>query len=111
MCYCNHGYRGVSCNEGKKRNIFVLLIEKELFPLVLQSMNNQTLNEGQNYVTNVMIVSGSSPVEFFLVEGPDGMQMNGTTGKINWGFAIASETSWKIRVRGVNPLNYYEVSW
>lgn len=77
----------------------------------MESKSDETLVEGQAYTSRVEAVSGSSPIEYFLARGPSGLEVNQTTGDIEWNSAVASEVSWIVHIRARNPLNYDDVSW
>lgn len=107
-CFCNYGYAGSDCSQSKLRPLNSNRIA--LVPLALESKSDETLAEGQAYTTRVVVTSGSSPIEYYLVSGPSDMYVNQTTGNVTW-TAVASETSWNIAVRASNPLGHEDLSW
>ena len=95
-CQCNTPWYGEDCN--------VLIYEPVLGPV-----NNSVLQEAQQYVISLVLLQGTSPLSWTLINGPHRLGVDGYTGQVNWARAEAGNHSVSVRVE--NQVGYAEVTW
>ena len=95
-CQCNTPWYGEDCS--------VLIYEPVLGPV-----NNSVLQEAQQYVISLVLLQGTSPLSWTLINGPHGLGVDGYTGRVNWARAEAGNHSVTVRVE--NQVGYVEVTW
>ena len=95
-CQCNTPWFGEDCS--------VLIYEPVLGPV-----NNSVLQEAQQYVISLVLLQGTSPLSWTLINGPHGLGVDGYTGQVNWARAEAGNHSVSVRVE--NQVGYVEVTW
>ena len=62
-----------------------------------------------NYVIDLLLVQGTPPLSWVLIEGPPHLQLDQYTGRVNWARAEAGNHSVSVRVE--NQVGYAEVTW
>ena len=95
-CQCNTPWFGEDCS--------VLIYEPILGPV-----NNSVLQEAQPYVIDLLLVQGTPPLSWVLIEGPPHLQLDQYTGQVNWARVEAGNHSVSVRVE--NQVGYAEVTW
>ena len=95
-CQCNTPWYGEDCS--------VLIYDP-----VLEPVNNAVLHEAQPYVIDLLLVQGTPPLSWVLIEGPPRLQLDQYTGQMNWARAEAGNHSVSVRVE--NQVGYAKVTW
>ena len=95
-CQCNTPWYGEDCS--------VLIYEPVLGPV-----NNSVLHEAQQYVISLVLLQGTSPLSWTLINGPNRLDVDQYTGQVNWARAEAGNHSVSVRVE--NQVGYTEVTW
>ena len=95
-CQCSTPWYGENCD--------ILIYEP-----VLRPVNNSILQEAQQYVINLLLLQGTPPLSWDLIEGPPRLQLDQYTGQVNW--ARAEAGNYSVTVRVDNQVGYAEVTW
>ena len=95
-CQCNTPWYGEDCD--------ILIYEPTLKPV-----NKFILQEAQQYVIDLLLLQGTPPLSWDLIEGPPYLQLDQYTGQVHW--ARAEAGNYSVTVRVDNQVGYAEVTW
>lgn len=92
-CICNFGYYGPTCDFAQ-------------IPLVLGTLPNVTLPEFSPFASDTpTVIEGTTPIEWALLEGPQGMTINTQTGVVSWNNVLGNLNQFKITIRANNGIS------
>ena len=99
------GVSNVAGNDQSSFKIYVL--ERP----IIQNIGDQVIKFGSSYVSSEpVLLGGSLPIAWELIDGPSGMEINFATGQLNWPLADV-EDDFIIKIRATNPASYGEVTF
>ena len=96
QCYCNRPWYGDDCE--------VIILQP-----VAEPMNDDTLQEAEEYTTTITLAQGTSPISWTLISGPSLLQVDQYTGQVTWRRPVAGNHSISVLAR--NEIGETRVDW
>ncbi|KAL5014473.1 hypothetical protein ScPMuIL_008743 [Solemya velum] len=98
-CSCNLPWAGNDCS-------------LELFAPVIDGIqNDQQVAEGLTYRYKLNLTQGDDPVQWTILQGPNGLTVDQRNGEAVWEGTIAASDAYVIKVRASNLIGQDSVTW